>query len=591
MAENTAYYTPTILRDSSRITRRWGVFTKRLFDLCTAMLGLIFLAPLFAIIALRIKRSSPGPVFYRGRRVGLGGKEFKILKFRTMYERPESYQGPCLTGKDDCRITSLGHWLRDTKINELPQLWNVLKGEMSIVGPRPEDPHIVQQWPGETRDEILSMRPGISSPASVLYRHEESLLKNTRLMESYFKDILPSKLRLDQLYIRHHSFWSDLDVIFWTLLVLFPKLQACSPAEGHLLFGPVARIARRHLNWFTLDLGVTFIAISVTGLFWRSFQPLNVGWMVALSLAVGFALLFSLVNALLKVNHIDWTHASSTDIIDLLPGAVVATLIALLAIYLLPDQISALTTGIIAPWWAIPIVPPALIIMAAALSFGGYVGIRYRSRLVTGFATRWVAWRAVAPFPQERVLIVGGGDTGQLAAWMITTGQLSKTFSVVGFVDDDLYKQDIRIRGTKVLGKCNDLPDIAAKFDVGIILFAIHKISVIERRRLLELCSQTSARVVLFPDLRASLNQLAEHSLLNANPEPKSRTYQAAPSEQLPCHLCLTKISPIKVDRWLEQLEESAIAGDLQTVLGQIHAMRDHLSSDVHEQVSANLPG
>ena len=106
------------------------------------LLGLFLLSPFFGIIAWAIKRDSPGPIFYRGRRVGRGGKEFTILKFRTMYECPESYAGPCITAKDDERIMPLGRWLRDTKINELPQLWNVLRGEMSLVGPRPEDPEI-----------------------------------------------------------------------------------------------------------------------------------------------------------------------------------------------------------------------------------------------------------------------------------------------------------------------------------------------------------------------------------------------------------------------------------------------------------------
>ncbi len=98
----------------------------------------------------------------------MGGKGFGILKFRTMYERAESYAGPRVTGKQDRRITPLGQWLRNTKLNELPQLWNVLIGEMSLVGPRPEDPEIVKTWPADARKEILSVRPGITSPASIL---------------------------------------------------------------------------------------------------------------------------------------------------------------------------------------------------------------------------------------------------------------------------------------------------------------------------------------------------------------------------------------------------------------------------------------
>ena len=103
------------------------------------------------------------------------------MKFRTMYEEQRSYSGPSVTAQDDDRITPLGHWLRDTKINELPQLWNVLKREMSLVGPRPEDAKIAETWEANEADEILSVRPGITSPASILYHDEEKILSSTDL--------------------------------------------------------------------------------------------------------------------------------------------------------------------------------------------------------------------------------------------------------------------------------------------------------------------------------------------------------------------------------------------------------------------------
>src|SRR4030042_6338557 len=156
--------------------------------------------------------------------MGRGGKPFKILKFRTMHERPASYTGLRITAQDDPRITSLGRWLRDSKLNELPQFWNVVKGDMSLVGPRPEDPDIAAQWSDDLRSEILSVRPGVTSPASVIYRNEERLLNGSQVMDTYLEDILPSKLRLDQLYVRHRSFWGDLDVLFWTALVLVPRI-------------------------------------------------------------------------------------------------------------------------------------------------------------------------------------------------------------------------------------------------------------------------------------------------------------------------------------------------------------------------------
>ena len=143
---------------------------KRAFDFTAALIGLILLSPFFGIIAILIKRDSSGPVFYWGPRIGRYGVIFKMLKFRTMYETPKSYRGPRVTSKEDDRITPLGKWLRDTKLNEFPQLWNVLIGEMSLVGPRPEDPTICKTWPAKIAHEILSVRPGVTSPASVVYR-------------------------------------------------------------------------------------------------------------------------------------------------------------------------------------------------------------------------------------------------------------------------------------------------------------------------------------------------------------------------------------------------------------------------------------
>jgi len=143
---------------------------RRTLDVTIAALGVLVLLPGLVLLAVLIKRDSPGPVFYWGERAGRHGRPFRILKFRTMYETGDSYNGPRVTGQGDPRITPFGQWLRETKVNELPQLWNVLKGDMSLVGPRPEDRDFVGHWPADVREVLLSVRPGITSPASVLYR-------------------------------------------------------------------------------------------------------------------------------------------------------------------------------------------------------------------------------------------------------------------------------------------------------------------------------------------------------------------------------------------------------------------------------------
>ena len=242
-----------------RHSNPFGDLLKRVFDVLVAAFGLLLLSLVFLYIAWRIKRDSPGPVFYRGRRASRAGGVFDILKFRTMYEHPGSYQGPPITGDDDSRITLLGKWLRDNKLNELPQLWNVLKGEMSLVGPRPEDPEIAAEWPADVRQEVLSVCPGITSPSSVIYRDEEKRLNGAGFMQIYLKDILPSKLRLDQLYVRYHSFSNDLDVLFYTLLILLPRLKKTSPPEESLIVGPFSNFVRRHFRWFAVDTLTTWV--------------------------------------------------------------------------------------------------------------------------------------------------------------------------------------------------------------------------------------------------------------------------------------------------------------------------------------------
>ena len=229
------------------------------------------------------------------------------------------------------RITLFGHWLRDTKINELPQLWNVLKGDMSLVGPRPEDRDFVVHWPANVRDVLLSVRPGITSPASVLYRDEEVMLQSGNVVDEYLKIILPSKLRLDLLYVRHRSFLTDLDVLFWTLVVLLPQLKSRRIPEHLLFWGPLARFVSRYFSWFVLDSMVAFAAVAVAGVLWRSSGPLQLGWGTATAVALLIGLIFSLVNALLGIGKVAWSRADLNDSFALFISSGLTTVILLMA--------------------------------------------------------------------------------------------------------------------------------------------------------------------------------------------------------------------------------------------------------------------
>jgi len=167
---------------------------KRGLDLLCAVVGLLLLSPLFLVVALCVRADSPGPVFFRQERVGRGGKVFRIHKFRTMVVDAPSL-GPGLTVGEDARITRIGRWLRRTKIDELPQLLDVLGGRMSLVGPRPELPRYVSSYPPALRELLLGVRPGITDPASLRYADEASLLAAAADPERAYREVLlPAKI-------------------------------------------------------------------------------------------------------------------------------------------------------------------------------------------------------------------------------------------------------------------------------------------------------------------------------------------------------------------------------------------------------------
>jgi lipopolysaccharide/colanic/teichoic acid biosynthesis glycosyltransferase len=199
------------------------VIAKRVFDVATALLGLVLLAPLLVIVAVWIKLDSPGPVLFRQERIGRGGAPFRIHKFRTMRVAAEG-TGPALTVGADPRITRAGAFLRRTKIDELPQLIDVLRGDMSIVGPRPEVPRYVALFPPELRAKVLSVRPGLTDPASLQFRDESTLLAQAADPEREYRDVvLPAKLRLAADYVDTASLGGDLRVIAATVRALWSR--------------------------------------------------------------------------------------------------------------------------------------------------------------------------------------------------------------------------------------------------------------------------------------------------------------------------------------------------------------------------------
>jgi lipopolysaccharide/colanic/teichoic acid biosynthesis glycosyltransferase len=193
--------------------------TKRFFDIVVAAIAVVLLAPILILIALTVKVCSPGPVLYRGIRVGLDGRLFSMLKFRTMVVNAESLGGSA-TAADDQRLTKIGKFLRRYKLDELPQVLNVFAGEMSLVGPRPEVQKYVDLYSPEEK-AILSVRPGITDWASIWNSNEAAVLEGSRDPEKTYEELIrPTKLTLQLLYVRNHSFLMDLKILFHTAMKL-----------------------------------------------------------------------------------------------------------------------------------------------------------------------------------------------------------------------------------------------------------------------------------------------------------------------------------------------------------------------------------
>jgi lipopolysaccharide/colanic/teichoic acid biosynthesis glycosyltransferase len=194
---------------------------KRIFDLAVSGAGLVMVSPVILAAAIAIKLESPGPAFYNGRRVGKDGRAFHIFKLRTM--RPGAdQQGPAVTAGGDPRITSVGRLLRRTKIDELPQLLNVLRGDMSLVGPRPEHPDYVERYTADQR-RVLTVRPGITGPTALAFVDEEELLRGADAETVYLADVMPQKLAVDLEYVETASLRGDLRILGRTVYVVLRR--------------------------------------------------------------------------------------------------------------------------------------------------------------------------------------------------------------------------------------------------------------------------------------------------------------------------------------------------------------------------------
>jgi FlaA1/EpsC-like NDP-sugar epimerase/lipopolysaccharide/colanic/teichoic acid biosynthesis glycosyltransferase len=457
-------------------------------DLIASGFGLLVLAPLFLVIGLVIRFTSAGPAFYRAERVGQGGRLYKLYKFRSMYVGADQ-SGLGVTVKNDPRITPVGLFLRRTKLDELPQLINVFLGEMSLVGPRPEDPQYVALYSPEQR-QVLAVRPGITSPASLRYQGEEALLSGDDWEHIYKEQILPHKLALDLAYLRRRTVWTDLLLILKTIAVLIHI------SEG---LRAVLKLRNRHVFMFDV-LALSLVpALALTlrldGLHWwpEMIRPVI--------LYTGAALLVKLpIFSLLKLYNRYWRYAGVSDL-AMVASAVGLSTTILTALFI--GMYATLEQYGLAMYRTVPLIDGLLTGLAVSMSRFGLRGLyHWYSRRQRGIGGR-------------RVLVVGAGEAGVVAVHEMWANP-KLDMEPVAFVDDDAAKVGTRIQGLPVAGSSEQISELVEQLGIQRIVVAIPSVALKQQCRIMDLCEQTGVATHKVPGV---YEILAGHKTISRLPK------------------------------------------------------------------------
>lgn len=429
-------------------------------DVMGALLGLVALAPLFLVVALAIKWDSPGPVFFRQERVGRFGKTFRIFKFRTMSVSPVT--GSQLTVAGDQRITRVGSFLRRYKLDELAQLIDVLRGTMSLVGPRPEVPRYVAAYSPEQRERVLSVRPGITDFASLLFRDENDLLARADDPEkAYVSQVLPHKLRVAVNYVDHASLAGDLKVLGLTVKTIFvseSSLKALRTLMRHRHLWKAVRglFERAHelrsgLAIF-LDGAMVLGAWHLTYLFRLGFERWQPGrpWYDDY-VSLGVVLVYLVCLQLGGVRRSMWRYFAFDDFRRLLVACVIAGLISAVAILM------AQLVG----------VARAVLVLHPFFTLFGLVLMRAIYRLLYEHA------QSVASGELHEVryaIVLGAGSTAQR---LIAGLHRREGWFILAALDDDGQLHGTRIGGVRVEGPLDRLRDPGLSYKATHVILAM----------------------------------------------------------------------------------------------------------------------
>ena len=460
---------------------------KRLLDLAASLFGLLLLSPLLALIAIAIKLDSKGPVFYRQERVGRHGRLFRIFKFRTMAAQAAA-SGAQITVAGDTRITRFGALLRRTKLDELAQLLDVLRGTMSLVGPRPEVPRYVAHYPPAWRERLLSVRPGITDFASVRYRDENDLLARAADPEREYIDvILPMKLRYALRYVDQPTIANDLRVIGLTLNTVFvpnlPSPRRLLPMNDSKLWPwldqAMSALRPRNRSIAMLADALTVLACwHITYLFRLGFERWQPGrpWYDDY-VSFGVVLTYLVLLALTGVPRGLWRFFGFDDFKRIAAACVIAGLVSAVAV------LGAQLTGVAR---AVLLLHPLFCLLALCLSRMAY-------RMV------WEAARSrVSDVEGEprRAVVLGAGEAARRLVGAI---HRRDGWTVLALLDDDPAKQGLRVGGVSVQGVLADLvfPHILA--GATHVIVAMPGATQEQRDRALELARHSGLQVMNVP--------------------------------------------------------------------------------------------
>ncbi|MCL4503285.1 MAG: sugar transferase [Deltaproteobacteria bacterium] len=452
----------------------------RALDICIALFGLLILVLMLPVIGLLIKFDSEGHVFYGCNRVGKDGKIFKMLKFRTMYETPIPL-GASVSPQGDPRVTPIGRFLRRTKLNEFPQFFNVLKGDMTLVGPRPESPDLAAAYPAEAQ-AIFSVKPGLVGPNQILGRNEEERYpQGVDPTKYYIQAILPSKLPTDLEYIRNKSFWLDLKYIF---------LAARETVTGAISWQHV----RDNLSQISLLIADSMCCLLSFQLafFLRFGEVLPFGhnpgdWKILpllLVVRLPFLVYFGGYQTVIR-------YLGISDLKQLFLGVSLGSIALLIGAWVIDLPLAFYGRTVFGLDW-----------LYLIFLLSGY------RILIKSLQLRHDKQKRVKESEPHRALIWGAGDEGR---WCLRYLSQNHPYEVVGFIDENPKMRNRRIDGRKVLGNHHHLDVLVRLHKIQDVFIAEPGISASQMERVQELQNRGSI----------SLTRFVPHTIMRLTPVPK----------------------------------------------------------------------